>query len=262
MSLLSCGFCEKQYKTRTNFNKHNILCEVIYKANRSKKANIENQEVNEELPSPKQMYQILLELALKCEKLETKIELMSKWVDKTKKKINILDWLNNNSSLKPSLIFDNLANSMIILESDINLLFNNNFYDLLNEIFSRYIYDKNESDVSLFALIQKPNTVYIYTNSKSNSESEFEWIEISKEKLIYFLNIVHHKIVRALLDWNKQNQDKINSSEQISDMYNKSNLKLMSVDFKHEPTLNKIKSSIYNKLKKDMKALIEYEFEF
>lgn len=260
MSLLSCGFCGKQYKTRTNFNKHNILCEVIYKANRSKKANIESQEVNEELPSPKLMYQMLLELALKYENLETKFELMNKWVDKTKKKINIIDWLNNNSSLKPSLVFDNLANSMIILESDINLLFNNNFYDLLNEIFSRYIYDKNESDVSLFALIQKPNTIYIY--SKKQIDSEFEWIEISKEKLIYFLNIVHHKIVKALLSWNKLNQEKINSSEQISDMYNKSNLKLMSIDFKHEPTLNKIKSSIYNKLKKDMKALIEYEFEF
>ena len=36
----------------------------------------------------------------------------------------------------------------------------------------------------------------------------------------------------------------------------------MSVDFKHEPTLNKIKTSIYNNLKKDMKALIEFEFEF
>jgi hypothetical protein len=45
-------------------------------------------------------------------------------------------------------------------------------------------------------------------------------------------------------------------------MYNKSNIKLMGIDFKHEPVLSKIKFSIYNKMKKDMKALIEYEFEF
>ena len=36
----------------------------------------------------------------------------------------------------------------------------------------------------------------------------------------------------------------------------------MSVDFKHEQSLTKIKLSIYNKIKKDMKSLIEYDFEF
>jgi hypothetical protein len=262
MPLLTCEYCGNQYKLRNNFNKHIILCEIIYKANRSvtSKTTIETEEVNAELPSPKQMYQMLLELAIKYNTLETKIELMGKWVDKTKKKINILDWLNNNSNLKPSNIFENLANSINILESDINLLFNNTFYDLLNEIFLRHIYDKNESDISLFALIQKPNTIYVYSNSKS--DIELEWIEVSREKLIYFLNIVHFKIVKSLLEWLKRNQDKVNSSDQLLDTYNKSHLKLMSIDFKHEPTLNKIKSSIYNKLKKDMKALIEYEFEF
>jgi hypothetical protein len=68
--------------------------------------------------------------------------------------------------------------------------------------------------------------------------------------------------VKVLLEWNKKNKAKPNFSEQMEEMYNKSNIKLMGIDFKHESTLNKIKFSIYNKMKKDMKALIEYEFEF
>ena len=46
------------------------------------------------------------------------------------------------------------------------------------------------------------------------------------------------------------------------EIYTKAKIKLMGIEFKHEQTLSKIKSNIYNKLKKDMKALVEYEFEF
>jgi hypothetical protein len=261
MSRLCCEYCGKEYKRRINHDKHFILCEIIHKAKKKdKRIDKETEEVNEELPSQKQMYKMLLELALKYNKLEEKVELMSKWVDKKKKKINVLDWLNTSSDIKPELIFDNLADSISILESDLDLLFNGNFYDILNEIFVRNIYDKNESDVSLFAFIQKTNAIYVY--SKQNPDSEPSWIELSREKLIYFLNKVHFKIIKALIEWNRKNKEKPNFNEQMEDVYNKSNIKLMGIDFKHEPTLNQIKFSIYNKMKKDMKALIEYEFEF
>ena len=203
MSRLCCEFCGKEYKRRLNFDKHFILCEIVYKAKKKdKRIDKETEETNEELPSQKQMYKMLLELALKYNKLEEKVELMSKWVDKKKKKINILDWLNTSSNLKPELIFDNIADSISILESDLTLLFNSNFYDMLNEIFIRNIYDKNESEIALFAFIQKINTIYIY--SKSDSDSEYIWIELSREKLIYFLNKVHHMIVKKLYEWNKK----------------------------------------------------------
>ena len=42
------------------------------------------------------------------------------------------------------LIFDNLADSISILETDLELLFNGNFDSILNEIFTRNIYNKNE----------------------------------------------------------------------------------------------------------------------
>jgi hypothetical protein len=262
MSRLCCIYCGKDYKLRINLDKHFVLCEIIHKAkNKDKNKDRETEEINEDLPSQKQMYKMILELALKYNKLEEKVELMSKWVDKKKKKINVLDWLNTSSNLKPELIFDNLADSISILESDLNLLFNSNFYDMLNEIFSRNIYDKNEEEISLFSFIQKTNTIYIYTKPDSQS-LEICWIELSREKLVYFLNKVHFKVFKALVEWNKLNQSKINNSDQMTEMYNKASVKLMGIDFKHDSTFSKIKFSMYNKLKKDMKALIEYEFEF
>jgi len=261
MSRLCCEYCGKEYKRRINLDKHFILCEIIYKAKKKdRRIDKETEETNEEMPTQKQMYKMILELALKYNKLEEKMELMSKWVDKTKKKINVLDWLNSSSNLKPELIFDDLADSISILETDLDLLFNSNFYDMLNEIFTRNFYNNDESEISLFAFIQKANTIYIY--SRDISSLELVWIELSREKLIYFLNKVHFKIVKALLEWKKIYFEKINNSDQMEEMYNKAKIKLMGIDFKQDSTLSKIKLSIYNKMKKDMKALIEYEFEF
>ena len=261
MSRLCCEYCGKEYKRRINLDKHFILCEILYKAKKKdRRIDKETEETNEEMPTQKQMYKMILELALKYNKLEEKMELMSKWVDKTKKKINVLDWLNSSSNLKPELIFDDLADSISILETDLDLLFNSNFYDMLNEIFTRNFYNNDESEISLFAFIQKANTIYIY--SRDISSLELVWIELSREKLIYFLNKVHFKIVKALLEWKKIYFEKINNSDQMEEMYNKAKIKLMGIDFKQDSTLSKIKLSIYNKMKKDMKALIEYEFEF
>ena len=268
MSRLCCEYCGKMYKRRLNLDKHFILCEIVYKAKKNTITDKETEEINEEMPTQKQMYKMFLELALKYNKLEEKVELMNKFVNKTKKKINVLDWLNTNSNLKPELLFDNLADSINILDSDLELLFNSDFYDMLNEIFTRNIYNNDESSIPLFSFIQKMNTIYIYNyncNYKNNIDvatSESEWIEVSREKLIYFLNKVHFKIVKALSEWNKKNSDKLNSSDKMIEIYTKAKIKLMGIEFKHEQTLSKIKSNIYNKLKKDMKALVEYEFEF
>ena len=199
MSRLSCEYCGKEYKRRLNLDKHFILCEIVFKAKKKdRRIDKETEEINEEMPTQKQMYKMMLELALKYNKLEEKIELMSKWVDKTKKKINVLDWLNASSNLKPELIFDNLADSISILETDLELLFNGNFDSILNEIFTRNIYNKNESEISLFAFIQKTNTIYVYTKQDSQP-LEVCWIELSREKLIYFLNKVHFRLFKKLI---------------------------------------------------------------
>ena len=261
MTRLCCEYCGKEYKRKINLDKHFILCEIVHKAKkRDKRIDKEAEEIDAELPSQKQMYKMLLELALKYNKLEEKIELMNKLVDKTKKKINVLDWLNNSSNLKPELVFENLADSLIILESDLDLLFNSDFYDTLNEIFIRNIYNKDATEIPLFSFIQKTNTIYVYNKDINTLESV--WIELSREKLIYFMNKLHFKIVKCLSEWNKKNFDKINSSDKMAEIYTKAKIKLMGIDFKHEQTLSKVRLGIYNKMKKDMKALIEYEFEF
>jgi hypothetical protein len=251
-----CVYCGKGYKTKTNLEKHLVLCEITHRIQTHKKQT-EREEIEDVLPSQSQLYKIVLDLTIKYNELQDKVDSMSKFVDVKKKKLNIIEWLNSN--MVPEELFDkSFAQKIMILESDITCITssNNTFYDALQCIFERTIYISSLQP--LFALTQKANSIYVRTNHDG------QWEELTREKLIYFLNIVHFNFVKALSLWNKKNVETLScaESELLADVYSHATIKIMSVDFKKESTLNRIKASIYDNIKKDMKSLIQYEFEF
>ena len=271
-----CIYCGKEYKKKSNYDKHLLFCEIIYRSKeRKNKVNDDDEEIFV-LPTPKKMYFMLLEMADKYNKLEEKMEQMTKWVrtENNKKKINLLEWLNNPSTHnKPEFTFDEMINKVIIIDSDIEYLFHHSTIETINEIFTHSLYSLGNSDsgniLPLQMFTQKNNLFYIYNkNLNHNFNTDFNnneiicWHELSKEKLIKFLNSLHLKIVKAMSEWRKKNKDKINESDSCAIIYDKAFAKLMNIDFKCDSTLNKIKSMIYSNMKTDVKNIIEYDIQF
>ena len=247
-----CIYCGKTYKLRTNVDKHMTLCELVYK---SKKIGSIIEE-DDDVPSVKKMYKMLLELGKKYNALEEKVEEINKFVVK-KKKINVLEWLNTN--MRSTSSFEKLHETITVTDENIIYLLNNSVNDTFNELFNASIYNICEKEYPIFAFAQKMNTFYIYDK---NNEMEMEWQELSREKLIKFLNKVHLNLAKCFNEWKKKQLDEINGNDRFAIICDKTLVKLMSVDFKQEATLGKIRSSMYSRMKTDMKALIEYEFEF
>ena len=251
-----CIYCGKNYKKKTNMDKHMLICELI---NDSKKRTnlILKDEDEEDVPSNRKLYQILLELGNRFNKLEDRMDEINKWVIKKKKKINVIEWLNLN--MKPDIKFDNLTEKILINHDDINYLFENSFIETLNNLFSKSIYNQiNDSELvnPIFAFVQKTNIFYIYENREEG------WMELSKEKLIKFLNKVHMKLFRIFSEYKRLHSDRLRNDESFSVLCDKTSVKMMNIDFRQETVLGKIRSIMYSKMKTDMKALVEYEFEF
>jgi hypothetical protein len=255
-----CEFCGKCYKTIVNLNKHILLCEVV---NRSLNKTTNNPNlINENIPSPETMYKIIESLTMKYNKLEEKMEQLQKWVDKKKKKINIIEWLNENDKIKPLYDFDSINDkiNIIITQKTIDYLFTNSFYDTVNEIMTTFYSNQDNNSIPLFAFNQKANLIYVFNKNATVEQSL--WKELSKDELVDFLDKIQTKISRCLKEWKKTNEDKVRNDNKFSELYSKTLIKIMDVKFNNETIITRYKSLLYNKIKVDMKNLIEYEYEF
>jgi len=238
-----CIHCGKSYKVRANLEKHLILCEITH----SKKC--KSEEGDDEMPSQKTMYKMIVELAQKYNRLEEKMNEVNKWVVKKKKKVDVKDWLN--TTITPEYTFDHLIDKIHIHTADIEYLFVNNIYDTLSEIFSRTIYSFDEH-CPLHAFIQKPNILYAF---------EGVWVELSRDRLILFLARVQMKISKVMFEWKQSHRADLHASDVLATVYDKATSKLMGTEFKADLTYSRIKNAMYSRLKTDAKTLIEYEFE-
>jgi hypothetical protein len=241
-----CVNCGKSYKTQTNLEKHLLLCEML---KRSK--NTQDDELV--IPSPKIIYQLLLELGQKYNRLEEKVNEINKIVIKKKKKIDVIEWLNSN--MKPEIFFENLTERIIIKDLHLEFLLHNSFNDTLNEILlSSAIYNNEEIKYPFFAFNQNANILYIYEKDT--------WLKLSSDKLTRFLQKIQMKISKVFYEWKKTHEKEMKEDDAFCILCNKATSKLMAPDFKTEFVLGKIRNMIYNKMKTDIKALLEYEFVF
>jgi hypothetical protein len=262
-SALCCIYCGKSYKTRKNLDKHIILCEICYKSkiNKNKTTNNNNNnntsEFQEEdiiIPSQKHMYQIVLELTLKCNRLEDKVNELTKFMTQKIKKIDVLQYLTSNLSIQPTIVFDNITEIIKVSELDVEYLFNNSYLETMNYILSRSIYnDDANNPLPMMAFIQKPNYIYIFDKT---CENKYSWHIIPREKFVKFLNIIQFKISKAFSEWRKNNLQNLMENDNQSILYDKTFSKLMAPEFKKEATYNKYFNNIYNKIKKDINICI------
>jgi hypothetical protein len=271
---ICCVYCGKSYKTRLNLDKHLILCEITYKSKKSKYCDKNDDDDNDydEAPSQKILYKIILELSLKCNKLETKVNEMSKHITKKIQKINILDYLNSenySNNNNPTLFFENITDLICVEQCDIEMLFHNSFIHTLIHILSKIISnntDDNSKVLPIVAFTQKINTIYIYTKSNETITNDVNtqkpsWVIISKDKLVRFLNIIQFKMSKALSEWRKKNIQLLNENDSQSILYDKTFSKLMEPDFKTDTIYNKYYNNIYNKFKTELN-FIEYDVSF
>uniref|UniRef100_A0A6C0LMY3 Uncharacterized protein n=1 Tax=viral metagenome TaxID=1070528 RepID=A0A6C0LMY3_9ZZZZ len=244
-----CVNCGKGYKQKKALEKHALLCDII---NRSDKKRLIIEE-EEEIPSNRKLYKIILELTDKYNKLEQKLEEVSKYAIKEKKKINITDWLNSNATPKYSFI--QFVTNITMPAELIQSILNNSFNEILTEVFKQ-ILSSSDEELPITSFDQKKNTLFIYTKETDNGV----WQELSRELLIDFLNVIQLKISKILFDWKKINKEELRTNNTLCNTSDKALVKIMTPAFKEDTYLTKAKTLLYNHFKKDLKSMIEYEF--
>jgi len=262
-----CEYCSRKYVRKTDCTKHELLCAMLYKSRNTPRESAIVAEESSSTLTPRQVTTILHDLTLKYVKMEEKMESMQKLLVKQKKQINIINWLNENNT--PSNTFNKLLSKPNVIPSlkdcisnqvsqeHIERLIQTNLIETIQSIFENNVSINNSSPIYCFE--QKHNIFYIYVLQEGANTCI--WVQMTKDDLVNMLNFIHSKLLREIIVWKKHNEYAIKNEDKMSNLYNKTMIKLMDVDLANDHVLGKIRTSLFNHLKKDLKNLIEYEFE-
>jgi len=240
---IACNLCGKTYKRPGSLKRHLNICEIICN---SKKTTLLNQEEKFNAPSISEIYMIVQKLVVDNETLKKEVKLLKNRTSRRRKKINILDWLNENQQIDQD--FNTWKNEMKIDKKDLELLFNTDFQTCIEMCLLNNI-QHNDNTIKSFS--QNKNTIYV-KNAKWDVMNIYEF-----QKLI---NFIQRKLMVLFSDWTKSlTENQIYGSNNMK--YLRNQQKIFG-GYNLEKTIKKIYNNIYKEINTDVKNLIEFQISF
>jgi hypothetical protein len=248
-ALYSCALCKKDYTRKGSLDKHIVLCEF------KSKSKLELQVAVEEAPDKPtydQLVQIVQELSIKYVKMEEKMTEMQHYIDRKKKKVDVIGWLNTH--VNPTVGFLEWVNSIVTVEPSHFLYLlrpETTIFDLLHEVFA-YNLEKRDFICPFTCFAQKNGVFYIC----ELNQDLCAWRELQLEDFVLLLKLVQKKLIGELSDWRKENQKLFYDNDKIADQFNKAVIKLMNITFTQDANMSRIKNGLYHYLRKDLDCLV------
>jgi hypothetical protein len=250
-----CCFCKREYKEKFNYDRHTVCCEFLCKSRREQRAEI---DAIDRLPTHKEMYLLIQELALRNEKLEKEL---AKLKHVQKQKMNILDWLNSPQAAKtnPTISFTDWISQTVYkgIPDVLKIVYENNLTVGLTKLFENVL---EQNNIPIRAFENKNNSFYVF---ETNANTDPAWKLLSTAELNnVFEKISHQFIVQFKNHWFIPNQHRVESDESYKDLYINYYQRILggnerlSEDGRH----HKLKLFIYGKIKQNIKQIIEYDF--
>jgi hypothetical protein len=155
-----CGYCSKSFTRKSYYDRHVLVCELLIKS--TKERNLDTEE-KQDTPTVRKLYEIIMEMSLKYQKMEKKVEELSKYIDNKKRKLNIVDWLNSNYK-NAGERFDIWYKTIKVERKHLETIFTRDYVNGIFHVLKDYldIYIKNDDkEIPIRAYDEKDNILYI-----------------------------------------------------------------------------------------------------
>lgn len=251
-----CEICKKEYTRKSSLEKHKILCDFKIKTIRERNVIVEEAG---DIPNHYELVKIVQELMLKNIKLEEKVEQMQKWVQTKKRKLNVISWLNTN--VNAIIGFKEWVHTVVdVKDEHLDYLMDNTLFHTVQNIFEYNLPEENDDFVyPIKCFTEKQGMFYVADKCE---DGQTIWRVMDHHDMSELLKVIHNKMIKCLTAWRKENINIISENSSVSDKYNKAIIKWMNMSFSQDGTCGRMKTGLYNYLKRDLKQMIEYEIEF
>jgi hypothetical protein len=257
-TVYKCNHCTRTYKIKTNYTKHTLFCEIINKTPRERE--IENDA--DKLPSSRELYMILLEVTAKYAQLEKKVDELTKSANTKKRKINVIDWLNDNYTYNDCITFEKWVSSIKITRTHLELIFNSDYIHGNVEILKYLMLQLSNEHLPIKAFQQKENILFVCILDETQNK---KWEIMDDTIFVTLMNTISKQIFSEFSKWQTENNHKMYEDD-FSTKYSLNFQKILGCGVKNnhsQSELNsRIKRELYKHLKMNLKNIVEYEFGF
>lgn len=184
-----CKQCNKSYYKKSSLDQHQPFCIFIHTTSKEHETTIS-------LPSQEIMFQYIVHLTKKYEKLEEKISRLEK-SSCVNKKTQINDILKTYKT--PLFTYSEWLNKIEVSYQDLEKLFEFDMKLCIKSVLN----DVLDSDMPFIAFQQKPNDIYIF---------DTKWRSITNEEFLKMISILSHRVLKKYMSWANENREFLESS--------------------------------------------------
>jgi hypothetical protein len=265
-----CTYCKKIYIRKASYNNHLIKCKLCRFSSNCGKIDSESVKSESETESESvvtmdslkkdltihNLFAMVIMLYNKYEKLENEYTELKKYVNVTKNKINILDYLNEN--FKHDFMnmdaggtnITKFIDEIVIGEDQLQKIFKYDYVDGIFNIICDYINVKG-SLVPIKCFNTKENVLYIFDGEL--------WLIMDDNYLRKFIKSFDKKILTKFVEW-KKIVEKTIDPEIFGEIYIQNMKKVIGGNYEKKNPASMIKNRLYKHLKVDLKSIVSYDF--
>jgi len=232
----TCPHCNKQFKLKKTLLNHMMLCELT------------NKEEVAVIPTQKEMWIILQKLYNDNQNLKKRVEQLEKVVNKDVKKMNMVDWLNQNDKGINLELW--LKTSVLVTIDDLKMIFMTDYARGLSNILENNIKDNENNPFRAFS--HKTKQLYVYEKNK--------WRKCRKTDIMQVFDRISLNILKISKEYDKTLSHKEKyGADNIE--YLKNCDKIMIVDTKKKERHYKfIEQFIIGLTKKNLNDMAKFKF--
>lgn len=238
-----CPHCQRNYQRKIYYDRHVGVCEFLCKSKKGRKQDIEE---NNDTPTIRELYMVVMELVVKNKQLEEKLHEMSKMVNIKKQKLNINDWLN--MTYPDVMDYTAWLSEVKVTQEHMNTLFETDYVGgVTSSLKQQLLLGNDRRPIRAFA--SKDNGFYLY------NQAEKKWLMMDNETYLKLMYVFDKKVMVEFGNWQRENKEKL-YTDSFSLIYNKHTKKVMA---SREPLYSRIKRELYSYLRQELPQMMEYE---
>lgn len=213
-----------------------------------KERQLENEE-RDDTPTIRVLYDVILELTTKMTHMERKIKDLSKWADLKKKKINMVEWLNENQLTEDTQQknWDEFILDIKVVRSHLEHLFNTDYVTGILNV----LYNLLPTDQPIKAFDNKVNVLFAFNDNK--------WMILSDEMFQELINNIVKQLLNEFVVWQTENAYRMDQDD-FAIKYATNVKKMMGGNLTRGQVYAKLKIDLYKYLKVNLTNITEYHF--